>query len=243
MGLFAELLRGLSTLLRAGRSGSASTSSGSELLVAEKQDEGPPFTVFSAKGSCARCGFNRANNGRWLDASDEQHVRSVCTVRGFDITEPHTTYCKNFDSREPAPFGAVFAILPWHDNLCAPWFGLSVPRDSGATCCLCGLQTTTGILLRLPEAAVGTCGPGHYLDWWSDYLSRRLTYFKALGEKAYSDMYDVISFSAATACYSDAKAAFHDAIATARDLELAEEARALDARLAHIKSVFRSQFK
>jgi hypothetical protein len=42
--------------------------------------------------------------------------------------------------------------------------------------------------------------------------------------------------------YSNAKDAFHDAIATANGLGLAEEARALEERLANIKGVFRSQF-
>src|SRR5260370_36821649 len=55
-------------------------------------------------------------------------------------------------------------------------------------------------------------------------------------------MYDAHSSSAATAHYSDAKEAFHDAISAARELELPDEMAALQARLDHIKGVFRSQF-
>jgi hypothetical protein len=63
-----------------------------------------------------------------------------------------------------------------------------------------------------------------------------------LGEEAYDRMYDASSSSAATACYSDAKEAFRDAIRLAREQGIEERALALEARLEHIKAVFRSQF-
>jgi hypothetical protein len=65
---------------------------------------------------------------------------------------------------------------------------------------------------------------------------------KALGEKAYDQMYDAHSSSDATGLYSDAKEAFYDAIRLANELGLAEESAALNKRLDHIKAVFRSQF-
>ena len=65
---------------------------------------------------------------------------------------------------------------------------------------------------------------------------------KAMGEKAYDEMYEAHSSSGATACYSDAKEAYDDAIGLARRLGLDEEIKALEERLAHIKAVFRSQF-
>jgi hypothetical protein len=65
---------------------------------------------------------------------------------------------------------------------------------------------------------------------------------KAMGEKAYDEMYEAHSSSGATACYSDAKEAYYDAIGLARRLGLDEEIKALEERLAHIKAVFRSQF-
>lgn len=65
---------------------------------------------------------------------------------------------------------------------------------------------------------------------------------KAMGEKAYDDMYEAHSSSGATAFYSDAKECYYDAIGVANRLGLKEEAEALHARLAHIKAVFRSQF-
>jgi hypothetical protein len=63
-----------------------------------------------------------------------------------------------------------------------------------------------------------------------------------MGEKAYDDMYEAHPPGAATAFYSDAKECYYDAIGLARRLGLKEEAEALEARLAHIKAVFRSQF-
>ena len=70
----------------------------------------------------------------------------------------------------------------------------------------------------------------------------QLAHLKAMGEKAYDDMYEAHSSSGATACYSDAKECFYDAIGRAHRLGLKEESESLSARLAHIKAVFRSQF-
>jgi hypothetical protein len=69
-----------------------------------------------------------------------------------------------------------------------------------------------------------------------------LEYLKAMGEKAYDDMYEAHSPSGATACYSDAKESFYDAIGVAERLGLKDEAETLRKRLEHIKAVFRSQF-
>ena len=71
---------------------------------------------------------------------------------------------------------------------------------------------------------------------------KQLEHLKAMGEKAYDDMYEAHSSSSATAFYSDAKECYYDAIGLARRLGLNEEAEALEKRLAHIKAVFRSQF-
>jgi hypothetical protein len=65
---------------------------------------------------------------------------------------------------------------------------------------------------------------------------------KQFAEKAYDDMYEAHSDSAARGCYSDAKEAFYDAIGLAEELGLPEEAEALRKRLEHVKAVFRSQF-
>ena len=71
---------------------------------------------------------------------------------------------------------------------------------------------------------------------------KQLAHLKAMGEKAYDDMYDAYPPGSATAYYSDAKECFYDAIGLARRLGLEEETAALEARLEHIKAVFRSQF-
>jgi len=66
---------------------------------------------------------------------------------------------------------------------------------------------------------------------------------RTLGEQAYDDMYEKArSPSAATACYNNAKEAFYAAINAANELGLTDEARRLEARLQHIKAVFRNQF-
>jgi len=71
----------------------------------------------------------------------------------------------------------------------------------------------------------------------------RLETLKQFAEQAYDDMYEKAhSSSAATGYYSTAKEALYDAIRIADELGLTEEAARLQARLAHIKAVFRSQF-
>ena len=70
----------------------------------------------------------------------------------------------------------------------------------------------------------------------------QLEHLKKLGEKYYDDMYEAHSQRDASICYSDAKDCFYDAIGLASPMGLKEEEKALSARLAHIKAVFRSQF-
>jgi hypothetical protein len=71
---------------------------------------------------------------------------------------------------------------------------------------------------------------------------KQLEHLKAMGERAYDDMYEAHSPSGATACYSDAKECFYDAIGLANRLGLKEEADSLNKRLTHIKALFCSQF-
>ena len=198
----------------------------------------PSLTLFSPTGNCLECRNYRLRTSGLAD----QEAAAFCSIRGFDIREPLTTFCKNFSAPNEPPFGAIYSILASH-GVAVPWFNLAAPRIARATCCMCGATSDAGIRLELSDDNVECCGPQHYLDWWTDYMRRRLDYFKLLGERAYSDMYDVISPSAATAYYSDAKEAFYCAISTARDLELDAEQNALEERLAHIKAVFRSQFR
>jgi hypothetical protein len=55
-------------------------------------------------------------------------------------------------------------------------------------------------------------------------------------------MYEAHSPSHAGACYSDAKEALYSAITIAQQLGAEDVVKRLEARLAHIKAVFRSQF-
>jgi hypothetical protein len=67
-------------------------------------------------------------------------------------------------------------------------------------------------------------------------------YQEALGEWAYTMMYEASSSTRAAGYYSDAKEAFAEAIRLATDAGRAEDAARLEQRLEHIKAVFRSQF-
>jgi len=70
----------------------------------------------------------------------------------------------------------------------------------------------------------------------------KLAFHKQQAEEAYSEMYEAHSPSHAGACYSDAKEALYSAITIAQQLGADDAVKRLEARLAHIKAVFRSQF-
>ena len=70
----------------------------------------------------------------------------------------------------------------------------------------------------------------------------RLAFLEQQGEQAYDAMYEAHSPSHAAACYSDAKEALYSAIAIAQQLRTDDAVKRLEARLAHIKAVLRSQF-
>ena len=72
--------------------------------------------------------------------------------------------------------------------------------------------------------------------------AQRLAWFEAQAEAAYDKMYDATSSTDAAARYSDAKEALRDAIGLAQRLGQGAVVTRLEARLAHIKAVFRSQF-
>ena len=65
---------------------------------------------------------------------------------------------------------------------------------------------------------------------------------EAQAEAAYDAMYDADSPNAAGWLYSDAKEYFYDAIGVARRLGAEDDARRLEARLAHVRAVYNSQF-
>jgi hypothetical protein len=71
---------------------------------------------------------------------------------------------------------------------------------------------------------------------------QHLAWLEALAEKTYDQMYDCTRSHDATALYSDTKEALYDAIGLARRLGQEATATRLEARLANIKAVFRSQF-
>ena len=70
----------------------------------------------------------------------------------------------------------------------------------------------------------------------------RLAFLEQQAEEAYDAMYEGQSPSHAAACYSDAKEALYSAITIAQQVGANDAVQRLEARLAHIKAVFRSQF-
>jgi hypothetical protein len=69
-----------------------------------------------------------------------------------------------------------------------------------------------------------------------------LAFLEQQAEEAYDAMYEAHSPPHAAACYSDAKEALYSAITIAHELRADDAVKRLEARLAHIKAVFRSQF-
>lgn len=67
----------------------------------------------------------------------------------------------------------------------------------------------------------------------------QLRRLEQLGEAHYDAMYET---SSPAGEYSDAKDCFREAIALAREIGDAQSVKRLEARLAHIKAVYRSQF-
>jgi len=69
-----------------------------------------------------------------------------------------------------------------------------------------------------------------------------LQWLEAAAEEAYDRMYDAASNASAAGHYSNAKDYLTDAIGLSRRIGKLEETEKLNARLDHIKNVFRSQF-
>jgi hypothetical protein len=63
---------------------------------------------------------------------------------------------------------------------------------------------------------------------------------EACGEAAYAAMYEA---RRPKDCWDDASTAFRQAIRTAREAALEEEALRLEARLEHIRAVYQNQFR
>ncbi len=67
-------------------------------------------------------------------------------------------------------------------------------------------------------------------------------HLRDLGEKAYDEMFEAPSFSAAGTCFGKARDSFNEAIRLANELGLAKEVDAIAKRIEHIKSVYSHQF-
>jgi hypothetical protein len=127
-----------------------------------------------------------------------------------------------------APYYPDFLIAPETD----------FPHDYPSSFRAARLSGKGVILTALPV----TFTPGEELIQRSerDLKFDSLRKCQALGEKYYDQMYET-QFNI-SGLYSSAKDAFIDAISLATELGLSEKAEELEARLNHIKNVFRSQF-
>lgn len=193
--------------------------------------------------NCGMCAFNRVNGGRWIIPEEMQTVAGFCTIRNQQILSPHWTYCKNWHTRSTEPAGPIYSSFYENGYRRIPWVGKTSPEtEVEALCSVCTNHVNSGLRITLGDEVFGFCGHEHYLKWWKDTLERRLEWTRAAGERAYDLMYDVISPTRAAGHYSDAKDLFAEAIFIAGQLELPEVKAQLEARLQHIKDVFRHQF-
>ncbi len=103
----------------------------------------------------------------------------------------------------------------------------------GITCSACGGALKAKLAMMRPDEEEGSDASGD---------AERLRFFEAEAESAYAKMYDAMDQTTAAGHYSNAKEALHAAIAVAMELEDRETSERLQARLTHIKAVFRSQF-
>src|SRR5260221_9585001 len=88
--------------------GSALTSPRPRANVALSREDAMPN---GGPDNCARCGFNKANDGRWPGPGEEQESPGFCTIRGFAVDNSFWTYCKNQHSRDPKPQGPVYGAV------------------------------------------------------------------------------------------------------------------------------------
>lgn len=87
----------------------------------------------------------------------------------------------------------------------------------------------------LDRGAAVSESDGALFDTWLQWLEGE-------AERAYDQMYEASSSASAAGPYSNAKEFLTDAIGLSRRLGRTETAARLQARLDHIKNVFRSQF-
>jgi ankyrin repeat protein len=127
--------------------------------------------------------------------------------------------------RELLDRGAEFFYI---DDARDPW------NRTALTCAAGARQYSTARELLDRGAAVSDADRALFDGW--------LQWLEAEAERAYDQMYEAASNAAATGPYSNAKEFLADAIGLTRRLGRKEQAAELQARLNHIKNVFRSQF-
>jgi hypothetical protein len=70
-----------------------------------------------------------------------------------------------------------------------------------------------------------------------------LDQLKARAEEIYDEMYEASGPAAAGAYFSEVKQILYQAISMAREMDLADEAKAIEERLDHIRKVYESQMQ
>jgi hypothetical protein len=129
-----------------------------------------------------------------------------------------------------------FYVFKLDDLIASAGLDYIVPEIlPGVTCTACGGPLEFKLAMMSPADAKDTASGG--LD-----AIELLRFHEAEAEDAYTKMYDATDKTTATAHYSNAKEALHTAIGLAIGQGDSVVSERLEARLAHVKAVFRSQF-
>jgi hypothetical protein len=129
-----------------------------------------------------------------------------------------------------------FYVFKLDDLIASAGLDYIVPEIlPGVTCTACGGPLKFKLAMVFPADANDVASGG--VD-----AIKRLQFYEAEAEDAYTNMYDATDKTTAAAHYSNAKEALHTAIGLAIGQGDNKVTERLQARLAQVKAVFRSQF-
>jgi hypothetical protein len=170
---------------------------------------------------------------------EEPHISS--TLRWEDVRLPDSVSVSDLDA-------LIFSVMKekWQKTVMVI---VKASQQPSAPAMPLGDQVIGARIVALARAR-RLASQGNLLMWRHSEVrlldsltdQERLSFYEAQAEQAYDEMYDATTPGDAAARYSDAKETLYDAIGLARSLGHTDVVERLEARLAHIKTVFRSQF-
>src|SRR6185437_9529398 len=97
--MFSNLMQKMAGWLP-GRRSLASPHGDAETQPAQAAVEEPKVQLFMPSGNCLGCRNYRARvaDPRGKESAQNEARAAICAIRGIELREPLTTYCKNFDS-------------------------------------------------------------------------------------------------------------------------------------------------